>query len=201
MDVPVVLERRHAFGMSRERPLPDDGVRLEVLESIRLVRGQRVILDSTLAELYGVTTRRLNEQVRRNRQRFPTDFLFELDAAELANLKSHFATSRWGGRRKTPLAFTEHGAIMVASILNSPRAVQMSVYVVRAFVRFREALASNASLTRKLHALERSLMDTNAQTQRQFREVYEAIRLLQADTSTRRRPIGFTRRGDPSCPS
>ncbi len=177
--------------MRRERPPPSDDARLEVLASIRLVRGQRVILDSTLAELYGVTTRRLNEQVRRNRQRFPDDFLLELDAADLANLKSHFATSSWGGRRKAPLAFTEHGAIMVASILNSPRAVQMSVYVVRAFVRFREALASHASLARKLRALERSLMDANTQTQRQFREVYEAIRLLQADTSTRRRRIGF----------
>jgi hypothetical protein len=94
----------------------------------RTVRGQRVTLDSTLAGLYGVTTRRLNEQVRRNRQRFPDDFLIELDGAELADLMSHFATSSWGGRRKPPLAFTEHGAIMAASILSSRRAVQLSVY-------------------------------------------------------------------------
>ncbi len=141
--------------------------------------------------MYGVTTRRLNEQVRRNRHRFPNDFLFELDAAEFANLKSHFATSSWGGRRKEPFAFTEHGAIMAATILSSPRAVQMSVYVVRAFVRFRETLASHASLARRLEALERSLIGANAQTQRQFREVYEAIRLLQSNDSTRRRRIGF----------
>jgi hypothetical protein len=177
--------------MGLERRPQDDDARLEVLESIHLVRGQRVILDATLARVYGVTTRRLNEQVRRNRHRFPNDFLFELDAAEFANLKSHFATSSWGGRRKEPFAFTEHGAIMAATILSSPRAVQMSVYVVRAFVRFRETLASHASLARRLEALERSLIGANAQTQRQFREVYEAIRLLQSNDSTRRRRIGF----------
>lgn len=177
--------------MSGERRKQDDDARVEVLESIHLVRGQRVILDATLARVYGVTTRRLNEQVRRNLHRFPEDFVFELQAVEFANLKSHFATSSWGGRRKAPFAFTEHGAIMAATILNSPRAVQMSVYVVRAFVRFREALASHVSLARKLEALERSLIDANAKTQRQFREVYEAIRLLQSDNSTRRRRIGF----------
>jgi hypothetical protein len=168
---------------------PESGI----LGSILLVRGQRVILDATLADIYGVTTRRLNEQVRRNRRRFPEDFLFELTARELDNLKSHFATSSWGGRRKAPLAFTEHGAIMVATILSSPRAVQMSVYVVRAFVKFREALASSTSLARKLQELERSLIAANVITQRQFREVYAAIRSLQAGPETRRRPIGFTR--------
>lgn len=191
MRVPAETERRHALAMTRERRPEDDDGRLEVLESIHLIRGQRVILDATLARVYGVTTRRLNEQVRRNRHRFPSDFLFELDAAEFADLKSHFATSSWGGRRKPPLAFTEHGAIMAATILSSPRAVQMSVYVVRAFVRFREVLTSDASLAHKLEALERSLVDANAQTQRQFREVYEAIQLLQSNNDTRRRRIGF----------
>jgi hypothetical protein len=94
------------------------------------------------------------------------------------------------------LAFTEHGAIMVATILSSPRAVEMSVYVVRAFVRFREALFADASLARKLRALERSLMAANEQTQQQFREVYDAIRLLQPNRVGRRRPIGFTRNLD-----
>ncbi len=88
-----------------------------------VVRDQKVMLDSDLAELYGVETRRLNEQVRRNADRFPTDFMFELTAEEFANLKSQFATSSWGGRRKLPLAFTEHGAIMAATVLNSSRAV------------------------------------------------------------------------------
>jgi len=150
------------------------------------------MLDSALAELYGVTTRRLNEQVRRNRSRFPDDFLLELTAREFHNLKSHFATSSWGGRRKLPLAFTEHGAIMVATILNSPRAVQMSVYIVRAFVRFREALSSNADLQRKLVDLERSLIALNLTTRRQFCEVYDAIRALQRAPEPQRRPIGFT---------
>ena len=105
-----------------------------ISERVFLLRGKRILLDSALAELYGVTTKRLNEQVRRNRARFPEDFLLELTRDEVANLKSHFATSRWGGRRSRPLAFTEHGEIMVATILSSPRAVQMTVYVVRAFI-------------------------------------------------------------------
>src|SRR5215467_7109474 len=109
--------------------------------SILTVRGRRVLLDSDLATLYGVETRRLNEQVRRNRRRFPPDFLIELKPADVANLMSQNATSSWGGRRKRPLAFTEHGAIMAASVLNAPRAVEMSVFVVRAFVALREAAA------------------------------------------------------------
>jgi len=124
-----------------------------IARSILVLRGQKVLLDAELAALYGVTTRRLNEQVRRNRRRFPEDFLFELTTEEFANLKSHFATSSWGGRRKLPLAFTEHGAIQAATILNSPHAVEMSVYVVRAFVKLRELLASNKDLARKLTPL------------------------------------------------
>src|SRR5690606_35396825 len=112
-----------------------------IASSIIVLRGHRVILDQQLAGLYGVDTRRLNEQVRRNRHRFPPDFLLELTAEEYANLMSHFATSSWGGRRTLPFAFTEHGAIQVATILNSPRAVEISVYVVRAFVKLREMLA------------------------------------------------------------
>jgi ORF6N domain len=163
-----------------------------ITQSILLLRGQKVLLDAELAVLYGVTTRRLNEQVRRNRKRFPADFLFELSAEELANLKSHFATSSWGGRRKPPLAFTEHGAIMTATILNSPRAVEMSVYVVRAFVKLREIMASNKDLARKLMALERSLLAMDLKTQRQFKEVYQAIRQLMTSPAPKRRGIGFT---------
>jgi hypothetical protein len=129
-----------------------------IAQSIVLLRGQKVLLDTELAALYGVTTRRLNEQVRRNRSRFPKDFLFEVTAEEFANLKSHFATSSWGGRRKLPLAFTEHGSIQAATILNSPRAVEMSVYIVRAFVKLRGLLISNKDLAQKLAQLERSLL-------------------------------------------
>ncbi|MET0498958.1 MAG: ORF6N domain-containing protein [Steroidobacteraceae bacterium] len=102
-----------------------------------------------MASLYSVETRRLNEQVRRNPARFLADFIFELTVEEFANLKSQFATSSWGGRRKRPLAFTEHGAIMVATILSSSRAVQMSVYVVRALVQLRDLLASKARTRRR----------------------------------------------------
>lgn len=149
-----------------------------IARSIMVLRGQKVLPDAELAALYGVTTRRLNEQVRRNRSRFPADFLFELTTEEFANLKSHFATSSWGGRRKLPLAFTEHGSIQAATILNSPRAVEMSVYIVRAFVKLRELLISNKGLAQKLAQLERSFLTLDLKTQRQFKEAYEIIRAL-----------------------
>jgi hypothetical protein len=117
-----------------------------ITQHILLLRGQKVLLDADLAALYGVETRRLNEQVRRNLDRFPSDFIFEITNEELSNLKSHFATSSWGGRRKLPLAFTEHGAIMAATVLKSRRAIDVSVYVVRAFIQLRELVASNKEL-------------------------------------------------------
>ena len=157
-----------------------------VISAIRMLRGQRVMLDSDLAVLYGVTTRRLNEQVRRNRDRFPADFMFELTANELANLKSQFATSslEWGGRRKLPRAFTEHGAVMLASVLRSRVAVETSVHVVRAFIQLRQVLQSNAELARKLDALEQRYDS-------QFREVFAAIRELMMPQSPARKQIGF----------
>jgi len=108
---------------------------------IHNVRGKRVILDADLAELYGVATKRLNQQVTRNKERFPADFAFPLSASEWENLRSQFATSSWGGRRSPPLAFTEHGALMAAGVLNSRRAIEVSIFVVRTFVAMREALA------------------------------------------------------------
>jgi len=125
---------------------------------IHLVRGQRVMLDSVLAEIYAVSTKRLNEQLKRNRKRFPADFAFQLTAQEFMNLKSQFATSSsHGGKRKPPWVFTEHGAIMLASVLKSDIAIQASVRVVRAFVRLREMVAANAQLAAKLEELERRL--------------------------------------------
>jgi hypothetical protein len=120
-------------------------VPLEFVESvIRFIRSRRVILDSDLARLYGVTTARLNEQVKRNQERFPSDFMFALSQQEFTALISQNATSKGrGGRRKLPNAFTEHGAIMAANVLNSGRAIEVSVYVVRAFVRLREATLAN----------------------------------------------------------
>jgi phage regulator Rha-like protein len=155
-----------------------------------LIRGERVILDADLAELYGIETRRLNEQVRRNIERFPQDFMFQLSAEEFSNLKSHFATSRsgWGGRRKLPFAFTEHGAIMAASVLNTPRAVEMSVFVVRAFVRLRSMLATRKAVAAKVADLERKL----ATHDEQIVGLIEAIKRLMAPAEPpKRRRIGF----------
>ena len=143
--------------------------------------------DVDLAALYKVTTKRLNEQVKRNRQRFPPDFMFQVSQAEYADLRSQFATSSLpahGGRRSLPHVFTEHGAIMAATVLNSPRAVQMSIFVVRAFVGFRRMIQLHAELTKKLDALEAKYDD-------QFEVVFEAIRELMTPTTAKWRRIGF----------
>jgi len=158
-----------------------------IANAIHLIRGQRVMLDADLAVLYGVTTKRLNEQVRRNKARFPADFMFQLTTREVANLKSQFATSRsaWGGVRKPPTAFTEHGAVMLASVLNSPIAVAASIQVVRAFLELRGMLASHADLARKLDELERRY-------DARFRTVFAAIReLMQPGPQPAPQRIGF----------
>ncbi len=152
----------------------------DIVSRIVTVRGQRVLFDSDLAAMYGVTVKRLNQQVNRNIERFPADFIFHLEPQELTNLKLHFATSSLpdrthGGARRPPRMFTEHGAIMAATVLSSPRAVQMSVYIVRAFVKLREVLASNTTLARRLEALERSVASLDSDTRKQFDQVYEAI--------------------------
>jgi hypothetical protein len=170
-----------------------------IAHRILLLRGKKVLLDADLAELYGVETKRLNEQVKRNSQRFPPDFIFTLSQEEFSNLKSQSATSSWGGRRKLPLAFTEHGAIMAATILNSPRAVDVSVFVVRAFVQLRETLASNNELAKRLEELEKSTAklsfkhDSLAHNTRvQFKEAFDALReLMTRPEQGAKRPIGF----------
>ena len=164
----------------------------DITRAILVLRGRRVLLDAELALLYGVTTRRLNEQVRRNRKRFPDDFLFELTTEEFANLKSRFATSSWGGRRKRPIAFTEHGAIQAATILNSPRAVEMSVYVVRAFVKLREVLSSNRELARRFEQLESRLDSKLTEHDEAIAAILSAIRELMRPRDPPRRGIGFT---------
>jgi phage regulator Rha-like protein len=163
---------------------------------IRLVRGQRVILDKDLARVYGVTTARLNQQVKRNIERFPLDFVFQLTATESAALMLQFATSNKGrgGRRKLPNAFTEHGAIMAASMLNSRTAVHMSVFVVRAFVKMREALAQNSQLAAKLAELERRLTDRLDVHEKAIVHILDEIRELMAPPPQpvpERRQIGF----------
>ena len=163
----------------------------DIARAILLLRGQRVILDAELAGLYGVTTKRLNEQVKRNADRFPEDFLFRLTRAETEALnRSQIATGSQKHRdpRFPPFAFTEHGAIMAATILNSPRAVEMSVLVVRAFVRLRELLASNAALARKLDELERKYKHHDDA----IAAILSAIRELMNPPAPKRRGIGFT---------
>jgi hypothetical protein len=192
--------------MSGDKPL---AVTLRIEQIIRTARGQRVILDSDLAAIYGVTTKVLNQAVRRNAKRFPSDFAFRLTLQEVTNLRSQFVTSSFedessrfsatndfeenrsqsvtgshGGRRYRPYVFTEHGALMAANVLRSPCAVGMSVFVVRAFVRLRQWLAGHAELSRRLDNLEREYDS-------QFKTVFDAIRHLMAPLGRRRKEIGF----------
>jgi len=181
----------------------------QIERAIFLIRGQKVILDTDLARLYGVTAKRLNEQVKRNRHRFPDDFAFQLSSAEFASLRSQIAissqqpidskennlnwsqfatsSSRHRGAVYRPWAFTEHGAIMAANVLYSRRAVQMSVYVVRAFVRLRAILATHKELDKKLAELERRVKSHDEHIQ----SLFEAIRRLMAPEIPRSRRIGF----------
>ena len=149
-----------------------------IQQTILLIRGEKVILDADLAALYGVTTKRLNQQVTRNLDRFPGDFMFRLTRKEVAGLRLHFATSNGtrGGLRYLPSAFTEHGAIMAASVLNTPRAVEMSVFVVRAFVRLRTFLTAHKELAEKLAELERRLSSHDEQ----IVAIIDAIKRLMA---------------------
>jgi ORF6N domain-containing protein len=161
------------------------------LEStIHLIRGQRVMLDSDLAAIYGVSTRQLNQQLKRNRNRFPEDFAFQLGQEEFKALMSQFVTSNKGrgGRRKLPWAFTEHGAIMLATVLNSAIAVQASVRVVRAFVRLREMVAANAQLAAKLEELERRFDSHDEAIANLFATLKQ---LLEPSEAPKRREIGF----------
>ena len=163
----------------------------KIEQQILTVKSYKVMLDSDLADLYGVTTKRLNEQVRRNRTRFPPDFMFQLTKEEAAGLRSQNATSKGGrgGRRYLPNVFTEHGAIMLASVLNTTRAVDVSVYVVRAFVRLRQVVAANKEVAAKLAELERRVSGHDET----IRSVVTAIRRLMGSPppSPRRRAIGF----------
>ncbi len=160
--------------------IPDE--RIE--RSILLIRGQKDMLDADLAEIYGVTTKRLNEQVKRNHDRFPKDFMFQLTEKEFKRLRSQFATTNLMKRRTPPYAFTEHGAVMLASVLNSEIAVNASIQVVRAFVRLRRMLESNKALAGRLDELENKYDS-------QFKAVFDAIRQLMIPPEKDQRKIGF----------
>ncbi|UCE18797.1 MAG: ORF6N domain-containing protein [Gemmatimonadota bacterium] len=173
--------------------IPVENVEQVILQ----IRGQKVILDADLARLYGVETKVLNQAVKRNMDKFPEDFAFRITRQEVTNLKSQNVTSRcdenWspivissshGGKRKLPRAFTEHGALMAANVLRSKRAVLMSVYVVRAFVRLRYILTSHADLVQRLNELEKKY-------DAQFKIVFETIRQLMQPPEPSHRQIGF----------
>jgi hypothetical protein len=157
---------------------------------IQTVRGHKILLDKDLATLYGVTTKRLNEQVLRNLERFPGDFMFQLSEDDVESLRSQIATSKpkRGGRRYLPYAFTEHGAIMAASVLNSPQAVEVSVFVGRAFVKLRQWLADHKELSEKMAELERRVTGHDEA----IRQLVAAIKqLMSSPAPPKKREIGF----------
>ena len=163
--------------------------------AIRVIRGQRVLIDSELAALYGVTTKRLNEQVKRNSRRFPADFMFRLTAEEAEALRSQFATLKEGRgrhRKYVPYAFTEHGAVQAANVVNSDRAIEMSVYVVRAFVHMRSLMSANAELARRLDELEARIEKKLTRHDEAIAAMLSAIRQLMNPPAGKRRGIGFT---------
>jgi hypothetical protein len=157
-----------------------------VEERILLLRGYRVLLDADLARLYGVETKGLVRAVKRNIDRFPPDFMFQLEQHEVERLRYQFGTSSWGGRRYLPFVFTEQGVAMLSSVLRSAQSIKANIEIMRAFVRLRRMLASNSELARKLAALE-------TKYDAQFKTVFDAIRqLMTPPDPPKKRPIGFT---------
>ena len=167
--------------------MPDDSLMpIERIDrAILMIRGHKVMLDADLASLYGVEAKVLNQAVKRNVERFPADFMFQLTAEEVDRLRSQFVTSSsWGGRRYLPYVFTEQGVAMLSSVLHSERAAQVNVEIMRTFVRLREILSSHTDLARKLATLERKY-------DARFKAVFDAIRALMAAPVTTKRKIGF----------
>lgn len=162
------------------------------ISQIYHIRGQRVMLDADLAEVYGVSTSRLNEQVKRNMKRFPPEFMFQLNKTEFDNLISQNATSSWGGRRKLPFAFTEHGAVMAASVLNTDAAVQASIYVVKAFVQMRNMVGMYRELEQRLSELEAQFGEQGEKIE----GILEVIRRFVRPENEERRSIGFKRKNE-----
>jgi len=158
-----------------------------IARAILVIRREKVMLDSDLAALYGVTTGNLNKAVKRNAERFPTDFMFQLDAEEVANLKFQFGISSWGGRRRLPYGFTEQGVAMLSSVLNSERAVKVNIAIMRSFVQLRETLDTNRELARKFSELEQRV----GKHDEEIAAILEAIRQLVAPPEKARREIGF----------
>jgi len=156
----------------------------DIQHRIYEIRGHRVMLDFDLAEMYQTETKRLKEAVRRNIERFPTDFMFELTAKEWEILRTQFATSSWGGARYQPFAFTEQGVAMLASVLKSATAIQVNIQIVRAFVVLRQYALGYAELNQKL---EQFMVETNLQ----FNDIYMALTEMAAQSTQKRNPVGY----------
>ena len=170
--------------------LPDE----IIMNKIYFIREQKVMLDSDLAELYGVETRRLNEQVKRNISRFPEDFMFQLSEFEFENLKSQFATSSWGGRRKLPNVFTEHGVLMLSSVLNSEKAIKVNIQIMRIFTKVRETLTDNLSMKLDIQQIKNKLANQDKNIELVFQYLDELIE-KQEEPVTRRK-IGYKRKNE-----
>ncbi|MEJ7694093.1 ORF6N domain-containing protein [Daejeonella sp.] len=160
-----------------------------VMSKIYLIREQKVMLDSDLAELYGVETKVLNQAINRNMERFPEDFMFQLDQQEWSNLKSQIVTSSWGGRRKVPRAFTEYGVLMLSSVLNSARAIQVNIQVMRVFSRFRKYLSDHDELRVQIEEIRQQLHNNSKNIELVFQYLDE---LVEKKTEPKpRKRIGF----------
>ena len=161
-----------------------------IVSKILYLRGEKVLLDRDLARLYGVETKVLKQAVRRNIERFPKDFMFELSKEEFENLRSQTVTSSWGGARYVPMAFTEQGVAMLSSVLRSSRAIEVNIAIMRAFVQLRESFASNKEIEKKLKELENHL----EKHEEDIKLIFEAIRQLMESPKEKRKKIGFTAR-------
>ena len=159
-----------------------------IISKIVFLRNEKVILDRDLAELYGVETKQLKRAVRRNINRFPKDFMFELSKKEFDDLRYHFGTSSWGGTRYTPMAFTEQGVAMLSSVLNSQHAIKVNIAIMRAFVHLRKMIASHKELAKKLQELERHIKDHDEK----ILAIFEAIQQLISLPENSQKKIGFT---------
>lgn len=158
-----------------------------ILHKIHFIGGQKVMLDDDLSELYRVETKRLNEQVKRNADRFPKDFMFQLSAKEFTILKSQNATSSWGGKRKLPYAFTEHGILMLSGVLNSRVAVRVNIRIIRIFIKMREMMLTHKDILLKLEILENNVTNHTKDIQLIFRYVKQLLN----PPNPPRRKIGF----------
>jgi len=161
-----------------------------VISKIYYIRGQKVMLDSDLAELYGIQTKRLNEQVNRNIDRFPDDFMFRLNEKEFENLRSQIATSSWGGRRALPLVFTEHGVLMLSSVLNSKQAIQVNIQVMRIFTKIRQMLADNTEIRLEVEKIKNKLENQDKNMEIVFKYLDELLEKSDKPSPPRKR-IGF----------